>query len=68
LLKQGGSPTSYLKLIKLLYLADRDALLRFGRPITTDCYVLTSQGPSLSQVSDLITVGSIVESVWQHYI
>jgi uncharacterized phage-associated protein len=68
LLKQNGSPMSYLKLIKLLYLADREALLRFARPITTDRYILTSQGPSLSQVNDLITLDPIVESVWNRYI
>jgi|ERR1035437_791902 hypothetical protein len=68
LLKRNGSPMSYLKLIRLLYLADREALLRFGRPITTDCYVLTSQGPSLSQVNDLITASPVVQSIWEHYI
>lgn len=68
LLQRNSSSMNYLKLIKLLYLADREALLRFGRPITTDCYILTSQGPSLSQVNDLITVGSVLESVWAHYI
>ena len=30
---------SCMQLIKLLYLADREALLRWGRPITTDRYV-----------------------------
>ena len=29
---------NYMKLIKLLYIADREALLRWGRPITTDAY------------------------------
>jgi hypothetical protein len=35
-LKLRGGKMSYLKLIKLLYLLDREALLRWGRPVTTD--------------------------------
>ncbi len=46
---------SYLKLIKLMYLADREALLRWGRPISTDCYVSMDKGPVLSRVLDLAT-------------
>src|SRR4051812_9596906 len=38
LLELRGGRISYLKLIKLLYLADREALLQWGRPITTDSY------------------------------
>jgi len=48
---------SYLKLIKLLYLADREALLRWGRPITTDCYFVMDRGPVLGRVLDLVTDG-----------
>ena len=33
----------YLKLIKRLYLADREALSRWGRPITTDNLRLNGQ-------------------------
>ena len=32
-LKLRGGRMSYLKLIKLLYLLDREALLRWGRPV-----------------------------------
>jgi uncharacterized phage-associated protein len=55
LLKLGGDRMSYMKLIKLLYLADREALLRFGCPITTDRYVSMDRGPVLSRVLNLIT-------------
>jgi hypothetical protein len=55
---------SYIKLIKLLYLVDREALLLHGRPVTTDRYVQTDQGPSLSQINDLITMGSFEDSAW----
>ena len=30
---------SYMKLLKLLHLVDREALLRWGRPVSTDRYV-----------------------------
>ncbi|MEI7733311.1 MAG: Panacea domain-containing protein [Verrucomicrobiota bacterium] len=55
LLKLRGSSMSYLKLIKLLYLADREALLRWGRSITTDQYVSMRHGPVLSHVLNLVT-------------
>ena len=42
-------------LIKMLYLADRTALLMWGRPITGDEYFTMKLGPVLSQVHDLIT-------------
>ena len=48
----------YLKLIKLLYLADREALSRWGRPITTDNYVSMDNGPVLSQILKRIDDGA----------
>lgn len=45
---------SHLKLMKLLYLADREALLRFGRPITFDYCVSMEHGPVLSQTYNLL--------------
>ena len=61
---------SYMKLIKLLYLADRAALLQSGRPITTDSYVSMDRGPVLSRVLDLATDGGLPgqTSVWAHHI
>lgn len=57
LLKLRGGKMSYMKLIKLLYLADREAILAWGRPITTDGYVSMDRGPVLSRVLDLATDG-----------
>lgn len=57
LLKLRGGRMSYMKLIKLLYLADREAILSWGRPITTDRYVSMDRGPVLSRVLDLATDG-----------
>jgi uncharacterized phage-associated protein len=64
LLKRRSGTMSYLKLIKLLYLADREALLRWGRPISTDRYVSMDHGPALSRVRDLITEQSEEPSFW----
>ena len=46
---------NYMKLIKLLYMLDREALLRWGRPVTFDTYFSMRLGPVLSEVHDLIT-------------
>ena len=54
LIELRGGKMSYRKLIKLLYLADREALLRWGRPITTDRYVSMDHGPVVSNVYELI--------------
>ena len=54
LLKLRGGRMSYMKLLKLMYLADREALLRMGRPITYDRYVSMEHGPVLSQTYNLL--------------
>jgi hypothetical protein len=54
LLTLRGGTMSCVKLIKLLYLADREALLRWGRPITTDRYVSLDNGPVVSRIHDLV--------------
>ncbi len=61
---------SYMKLIKLLYLADREALARWGRPITTDHYVSMDKGPVLSHVLDCINEGPgpDIKSYWAQHI
>src|SRR5438477_4523033 len=53
-LRLRGGRMSYLKLIKLLYLLDREALLQWGRPVTTDRYVSMDNGPVVSRIYDLI--------------
>ena len=45
---------NHMKLVKLLYLADRKALLQWGRPITFDYYVSMPHGPVLSFTLDKI--------------
>jgi uncharacterized phage-associated protein len=54
LLWRRGGQMSYTKLIKLLYLADRNALAQWGRPISTDTYVSMDRGPVLIHVLNRI--------------
>ena len=54
LLTLAGGAMNHMKLIKLLYLADRRALLSSGRPITFDWYVSMPHGPELSFTLDKI--------------
>lgn len=49
-----GKKMKFIRLLKLLYMADREAWGRFGRPITGDSYVSMDQGPVLSCTYDLI--------------
>ncbi|HEY2849109.1 MAG TPA: Panacea domain-containing protein [Gemmatimonadaceae bacterium] len=59
-----------MKLIKLLYLVDRTALVRFGRPVTFDSYVSMDNGPVLSQTLDRINEEPDPRriSYWRKYI
>lgn len=63
-----GGKLNYVVLIKLLYLADREALLRWGRPITFDEYFSMHKGPVLSQVLSLINEMPEEESTWNQSI
>jgi uncharacterized phage-associated protein len=65
-----GGRMSYLKLIKLLYLLDREALLRWGRPVTTDRYVSMDNGPVVSRIYTLIREEPApgADPVWRHFI
>ena len=69
LLDRNGGTMPYIKLIKLLYLADRAALVEGGHPITGDRFVSMRQGPVLSRVLDLIKDDCPAEdSVWHGYV
>jgi uncharacterized phage-associated protein len=53
-LRLAGGCLNYMALIKLLYMADREALRRWGMPITTDRYVSMQFGPVTSTIYDRI--------------
>ena len=61
---------NYLALMKLLYLADREALLRFGKPITGDRVVAMKHGPVLSRIYDCVSQKKqeAPESEWHKFI
>lgn len=72
LLKLGGGKMNHMKLIKLLYLAERKALIEWGRPITFDSYVSMPHGPVLSFTLDKINGAAPprgeAPSYWQQFI
>lgn len=70
LIKRHNGEMNYMKLIKLLYLADREALLTLGRPITYDRYVSMDQGPVLSHTLNKINEGDPpgIPSTWSRHI
>jgi len=66
LLSLRGGQMHYLKLLKLLYIADREALRRWGIPITHDNYVSMDHGPVLSQTYNMIRDGG--SRFWSEHI
>jgi uncharacterized phage-associated protein len=59
-----GGKMSHLKLMKLLYIAEREALLRWGRPITFDACVSMDQGPVLSQTLNRMNGSYRPDNCW----
>lgn len=70
LISQGGGEMSYMALLKLLYLIDREALLRWGKPITGDKVVAMKRGPVLSHIFNLVSQKKqdIPKSAWHNFI
>ncbi|WP_254845782.1 Panacea domain-containing protein [Edwardsiella tarda] len=68
LLKRGGR-MAYVKLMKLLYLADREYMITYGDSMTGDRAVSMDNGPVLSKTYDLLKSGSSEEeSPWDDWI
>ncbi|MBU4304246.1 MAG: SocA family protein [Candidatus Omnitrophica bacterium] len=59
LLKRIG-PTDKLKLVKLLYFADKFHLIKYGRTITNDEYWAMDHGPVGSNIKDVLEYDSIL--------
>ena len=70
LLKLRGGTMSYLKLMKLMYLIDRTALIKWGRSVTFDSIVSMDNGLVLSETYNLIIedIRPNSNSIWQDYI
>ena len=54
LLSLNAGRMNYMKMIKLLYLADREYITNWSNSITTDFYVSMDNGPVTSKIYDLI--------------
>lgn len=69
-LRRHDGELKYLKLIKLIYIVDREALRQYGYAITGDDYYSLRHGPIVSEVQDLITDDpDFVDSdYWKDYI
>lgn len=67
LLHKRGGRMSHLKLMKLMYLADRVSYDRYGDSITGDCAVSMPHGPVLSQTLNLVD-GNVESASWSSWI
>ena len=56
--KKTGGKLVHTRLMSMLYLADRQMLLRYGDPITYDCWISADQGPMLRETYELIRPNS----------
>jgi uncharacterized phage-associated protein len=65
LLTLRGGRMHYIKLLKLLYIADREALSEWGIPVSHDNYVSMDNGPVMSQTYNLVKEGG---RVWSEFI
>lgn len=59
---------SRLRLLKLLYIADRESLRETARPITGDRAVAMRNGPVLSETYDLIKEEHVRAAEWGEYL
>lgn len=63
-----GGQMNYMKLIKLLYIAERELLAEIATPLTGDTYKALDNGPVLSRVLDQIKRRSGTDRTWQDYL
>ena len=61
-----GGTINYTKLLKLLYIADRESLRRHHTSISGDAYVSMNAGPVLSRAYNLIK-GEASSEIWSHW-
>lgn len=67
-LQLAGGRMPYIALLKLLYLADKEMLLRWGKPVTYDRWVSMRKGPVLSATYDLIKAPDTRPTYWNSHI
>lgn len=66
LLKKNDNRLNYTKLVKILYLADKESYRAINRSMTGDMYYALPQGPVLSNLLDLIKgkAENCLQSYW----
>lgn len=69
-IERSGGVLNYMKLIKLMYMADRAALVGWARPITGDAYLAMKHGPVLGETYSMISDGHspASDSYWFAYV
>ncbi len=65
---RSGRRDNYMRVLKLLYLADREAIKTIDRPILGDHFVAMERGPVLSNVYNLIKGEHGNLPAWSSYI
>ena len=68
LLELHGDRMEYVRLLKLMYIADREMMAETGVPITGDRAVAMDHGPVLSHIYDLIKGKAARAGEWAHFI
>src|SRR5687768_6342636 len=68
LMKQHGGQMSRLRLLKLLYIADRESLAETLHPITGDHAAALDHGPVPSQTYDLLKHQGKFAELWDQHI
>lgn len=68
LLLRHGGPMQRERLVGLLYLADRRALLETGYPTTGDDWIAGTVGPALRNIAALIAAEERCHSHWSAYV
>ena len=66
-IKASGGSTTILRLVKLLYLIDREAINNWERSVTTDNHVSMPHGPVTSRIYDFHKQ-DIISPLWNNYI
>lgn len=66
--RSGEESIPYIKLVKLLYLADRESFKQYGYSISGDAYYSLPQGPILSKTLDIIKGKTTSRSIWQRWL
>jgi uncharacterized phage-associated protein len=65
--KREGGEIDKLKLIKLVYFADRYHLRRYGRPMVNDTYLAMTYGPVGSSVKDIAELSDFLDNTEREY-